>query len=151
MFILYCNSEYNSKHLAFNKYKVMELNNHKWFKFKNYHCHKLSYIKHFCWPIHVHVYSFIFSAERWDIFMKTDLVKVVMAMLQQNQLQQGLIILSRHEVYGKAFFNLFCMFLQIYFFSKWIGKYWFACNSFLKILFSEIYCHKYDKWILPDL
>ncbi|CAG2235522.1 KNTC1 [Mytilus edulis] len=38
-----------------------------------------------------------YSAERWDIFMKSDLMKVMMAMLQQNQLKEGLIILSRHE------------------------------------------------------
>ncbi|VDI68803.1 kinetochore-associated protein 1, partial [Mytilus galloprovincialis] len=38
-----------------------------------------------------------YSAERWDIFMKSDLMKVMMAMLQQNQLKKGLIILSRHE------------------------------------------------------
>ncbi|CAC5425573.1 KNTC1 [Mytilus coruscus] len=38
-----------------------------------------------------------YSAERWDIFMKSDLMKVMMSMLQQNQLKKGLIILSRHE------------------------------------------------------
>ena len=40
----------------------------------------------------------VFSAENWDIFMKADLMKLVMSMLEERKLNQGLIILSRHEV-----------------------------------------------------
>lgn len=38
-----------------------------------------------------------YSAEKWDIFMKADLMKLVMSMLKERKLNQGLIILSRHE------------------------------------------------------
>jgi hypothetical protein len=42
--------------------------------------------------------NMVFSAENWDIFMKADLMKLVMSMLEERKLNQGLIILSRHEV-----------------------------------------------------
>ena len=42
--------------------------------------------------------NLVFSAENWDIFMKADLMKLVMSMLEERKLNQGLIILSRHEV-----------------------------------------------------